>query len=92
MVRRANGHQGVVRYGSVPAATLKGWKVVAHDDAPLAWTLTATAVDVNRFYITQTPLTLSLRVGSRQLRWSDVVLEIVGGKVSGTLIGRPEER
>ncbi len=92
MLGQAAGREGVVKYGPVPAATLKAWRLAACDDVPQAWTLTATAVDVNTFYVTQTPLTVSLRVGSRNWRWSDVVLEIVGGKVSGTLVGRPEVR
>lgn len=92
MLKQAKGQQGVVRYGTVPAATLKGWSLSARDDDAQVWTLTATAVDVNRFYITQTPLSLALWVGSRQWRWSDAVVEIVGGKVTGTVTGRPEVR
>lgn len=88
----ATGIQGAVKFGPVQAATLKSWRLVARGDESCVWTLTATAVDVNTFYVTQTPLTVSLRVGSRNWRWSDVVLEIVGGKVSGTLVGRPEVR
>jgi hypothetical protein len=95
MIGSANGKQGTVKYGPVPAATLKSWRidrVEQHDRTKLAWTLTATPVSVNAFYITQTPLQLSLRMGSRNWRWSDVVLEVVGGQLRGTLTGRPEVR
>jgi hypothetical protein len=90
MLTQATGQQGAVKFGPVPAATLRAWRLVARDDAPHTWDLTATAVEVNRFYITQTPLQLSLRVGSRNWRWNDVVLEIVGVAVRGTVTGRPE--
>lgn len=89
---KATGQQGVVTFGTVPAATLRAWSLTAREDEPMTWALTASAVDVNRFYLTQTPLTVSLRVGSRSWRWRDVVLEVVGGRVSGTLSGRPEVR
>jgi len=89
---QATGPQGVVTFGAVHAATLRAWRLVARDDVPQCWTLTATAVEVNRFYITQSPLAVSLRLGRRNYRWSDVVLEIVGGQVRGTVSGRPEVR
>ncbi len=89
---QVTGREGVVTYGPVPAATLKAWRLAACDDAPQAWTLTATAVEVDTFYSAQTPLSVSLRVGSRMWRWRDVVLEFVGGTVRGTVTGRPEVR
>ncbi len=92
MLTEATGVHGVVKYGPVPAATLKAWRLAARDDAPHSWTLTATAEDVNTFYSTQTPLTVSLRVGSRMWRWRDVVLEFAGGTVRGIVSGRPEVR
>jgi hypothetical protein len=92
MLRQAIGQQGAVKFGPIAAATLRSWRLQAREDEPQSWTLTGVAVNVNSFYITQTPLSVSLRVGSRNWRWNDVVLEIVGGKVSGTLVGRPEVR
>ena len=92
MIRTATGTQGAVKFGPIQAATLRSWRLTAREDAPQTWTLTGVAVNVNAFYITQTPLSVSLRVGSRNWRWSDVVLEIVGGKVQGTVSGRPEVR
>jgi hypothetical protein len=92
MLKQVTGQQGVVKFGPVPAASLVSWRLAARDDEPHTWDLTATAGNVNSFYVTQSPLSLSLRVGSRNWRWSDVVLEIVGGTVRGTLTGRPEVR
>jgi hypothetical protein len=92
MIKQASGQQGTVKFGPVPAADLKSWRLTARDDAAGTWDVTATAVNVNAFYITQTPLELSLRVGSRQWRWRDVVLEIVGGTARGVVAGRPEVR
>jgi hypothetical protein len=92
MIQHATGVQGVVKFGSIPAATLRTWRLQAREGESHVWTLTGIAFNVNSFYITQTPLSVSLRVGSRNWRWRDVVLEIVGGKVSGTLAGRPEVR
>jgi hypothetical protein len=90
MLKQVTGQRGVVKFGTVPAATLRTWRLAARDDEPHTWTLTATAVEVNTFYLSQSPLALSLRVGSRTWRWSDVVVEIVGGRVHGTVSGRPE--
>jgi hypothetical protein len=92
MVTTATGTQGAVTFGLVPAAHLRAWRLDPVDDAPMTWTLTGTAVNVNTFYMTQTPLSVSLRVGSRNWRWHDVVLEIAGGTVRGTVTGRPEVR
>jgi hypothetical protein len=91
MLTQATGHFGVVKFGSVPAASLKSWRLVRRDDAQ-TWDFTAKAEKVNRFYVTQAPLTLSLRVGSRDWRWSDVVLEISGTTARGVVVGRPEVR
>jgi hypothetical protein len=92
LLESVTGLQGAVHFGPIQAATLRSCRLDARNDSEMTWTLTGTAVNVNRFYITQTPLSVSLRVGSRNWRWRDVVLEIVGGKVQGTVSGRPEVR
>jgi hypothetical protein len=92
MLTQATGQYGAVKFGPVPAATVTSWRLVARDGAKHAWDLVATVTNVNQFYATQTPLELSLRVGSRNWRWRDVVLEIVGSKAHGVVTGRPEVR
>jgi hypothetical protein len=91
MLSQVTGIDGVVRFGAVPAATLKSWRLQRRDDAT-AWDLSATASQVNQFYVAQAPLSLSLRVGDRDWRWEAVALEIVGTTARGVVVGRPEVR
>jgi hypothetical protein len=90
VLKQASGVQGVLRFGTVAAAKLHSWRL--SESAPMVWELTASIAEVNRFYITQTPLSVTLRVGSRNWCWRDVVLEIVGSQVRCMVRGRPEVR
>ena len=56
MLTKATGQQGAVTFGTVPAATLRSWTLEARPGEPTTWTLTGTVVNVNRFYMTQSPL------------------------------------
>lgn len=83
------GVKGNLRAGSQVAASLANY---SHTGTEEDWQVTATAVDVDQFWLGNANLSLWLRVGKEWWVWKGVTARLEGTAITITGAGRPEMR
>ena len=86
---QATGTTGTLRAGGQLAASLTAWKYTGNE---AGWQITATAGDVNEFWLDNSTLDVWLRVGNHWWIWRDVAVRREGTAITITGAGRPEMR
>jgi hypothetical protein len=84
------GRQGRLKVGHRTAATLGAFSL---SPVPSGWAVEAEIASTDAFWIAQSAArSLDLDVGKQRWIWRDVTLEVDGGTVRGTVLGRPDRR
>lgn len=83
------GVKGKLMAGGHVAAMLTSYEHTGTEDD---WQTTATATEVNRFWLANSGLALWLRVGKAWWVWKNVTVRLEGTAITITGAGRPEMR
>ena len=76
------GVVGSLKWGYQIAASLTAWTITKNPDG---WSLTATVVSSNTFWLAQQPLVFVAPHQDGSWRWPTVALQITGALLSATL-------
>ena len=85
----ADGTGGTVRHGYQTAATLGAWSLKLAEALPRTYVLSAGVDVVDRHWLGEEPLDLTLHVGPDDWTWRGVEVTVAGGTLRCGLAGIP---
>ena len=90
---RVEGHTGALRAGYQVAAQLGPWTLTVVEDedcpGPRRYRYTARVLAVSDYWLTHTPISLSVDVGAARWTWPDVQPVIADQQITVSLTGTP---
>jgi hypothetical protein len=86
------GHGGELKHRYHTAATIGRWEMDADSEMPggLGTVVYAKVLDSSEFWMSQSPLDLTLRLGDQPWRFKDVIVSSSNGSLTIVVSGMPE--